>query len=109
MKKIINKIPLIGIPDKPIVSLTQDFLPIADITDNLVLLKNGGAVMVLESSSINFSLLSEKEQQAIIYSYAALLNSLSFPIQIVVRSQIKDISKYMSFLEEAQKKLPTQN
>ncbi len=100
-----NKIPIIGIPDQPIVSSTQDFVPIADITENLVLLKNGGVAMVLESSSLNFSLLSEKEQQAVIYSYAALLNSLSFPIQIVVRSQVKDVSKYMEYLEKAREKI----
>ncbi len=107
MKKIKNKIriPLLGIPDQPIVSSTQDFIPIADIAEDVVLTKNGGAVIVLESSSLNFSLLSEKEQQAVIYSYAALLNSLSFPIQILVRSQIKDISKYMDYLEKARQKI----
>ncbi len=99
------KIPIFGIPDEPIISSTQDFVPIADITEDVVLAKNGGAAIVLESSSLNFSLLSEKEQQAVIYSYAALLNSLSFPIQIIVRSQIKDISKYMEYLEKARQKI----
>lgn len=99
------KIPILGIPDQPIISSTQDFMPIADIVEDIVLLKNGGALIVMESSSLNFSLLSEKEQQAVIYSYAALLNSLSFPIQIIVRSQIKDISKYMEYLEKAREKI----
>jgi hypothetical protein len=105
IKKIMLKIPYLGIPDDPIISTTQNFLPIADIVDGIVLFKNGGAAIVLESTSLNFSLLSEKEQQAVIYAYAALLNSLSFPIQIVVRSQIKDISKYLEYLEEAKKKI----
>jgi len=52
--------------------------------------------------------LSEKEQQAVIAAYAALLNSLSFPIQIIVRSQRKDISSYMKFLEEKSKNITNQ-
>ncbi|BCX14445.1 MAG: hypothetical protein KatS3mg088_128 [Patescibacteria group bacterium] len=104
-KGIVSKIPYLGVPDTPIFSSTQEFLPIADITEDMVIFKNGGAAVVLESTSLNFSLLSEKEQQAIIFAYAALLNSLSFPIQITVRSQIKDISKYINYLEEARQKI----
>jgi len=105
IKKIPLKIPYLSMPDTPIISTTQDFLPIADIVDNIVLFKDGGAAIVLESTSLNFSLLSEKEQQAVIFAYAALLNSLSFPIQIIVRSQIKDISKYIEYLESAEQKI----
>lgn len=81
-------------------STTQRHLLVADITDDLVLTKEGGAALVLRSSALNFSLLSEREQGAIIYAYAALLNSLSFPIQILVRSQRKDVSVYLNFLAE---------
>ena len=102
---IIKKIPYLNLPDTPIVSTTQAFVPIADITEDIVVFKDGGASLVLESSSLNFSLLSEKEQQAVIIAYGALLNSLSFPIQIVVRSQIKDISKYLDYLAEARAKI----
>lgn len=99
------KIPYISIPDKALTSTTQDFIPIADITEDIVLYKDGGAATILESTSLNFSLLSEKEQQAVIYAYAALLNSLSFSIQIVVRSQRKDITSYMDYLNEAAGKI----
>lgn len=99
------KIPYLSIPDKPLASTTQDFVPIADITEDIVLSKDGGAALVMESTSLNFSLLSEKEQQAVIYAYAALLNSLSFSIQIVVRSQRKDITSYMDYLNEASGKI----
>jgi hypothetical protein len=71
----------------------------------MVLFKDGGAAIVMESTSLNFGLLSEKEQTAVVYSYAALLNSLSFSIQIMVRSQRKDISNYMKYLQEAQDKI----
>lgn len=98
---IIKKVPYLNTPDAPLVTSAQEFVPIADITDDIVLFKDGGASLVLESSSLNFSLLSEREQQAVIVAYGALLNSLSFPIQIIVRSQIKDISKYMDYIAEA--------
>jgi hypothetical protein len=101
----IKKIPYFGMPDVPLYSTTQKFLPIADITEDIVLLNDGGAAVVMESTSLNFGLLSEKEQQAVIASYAALLNSLSFPIQIVIRSQLKDISRYMDYVQEARRKV----
>lgn len=86
---------------------TQDHLDIEDIKDDLVILKDGGACLVIETTAINFDLLSEKEQEATIFAYAGLLNSLTFPIQIVIRSQRKDISSYLHLLEEAEAKAPT--
>lgn len=99
------KIPYLSIPDAPLTSTAQDFIPIADIVEDIILYKDGGAALVMESTSLNFSLLSEKEQQAVIFAYAALLNSLSFSIQIVVRSQRKDITSYMDYLNEAAGKI----
>lgn len=88
----------------PIQASTQSHLLIADITEDIVLTKEGGAALVLEASALNFSLLSEKEQEAITYAYAAFLNSLSFTIQIIVRSKKKDVSNYLHFLEENEQK-----
>jgi type IV secretory pathway VirB4 component len=99
------KLEFLKIPDKPIVSTAQDFLPVADITDDVILYKDGGAAVVLESTSLNFGLLSEKEQQAVIAAYAALLNSLAYPLQIIVRSQRKDITSYMDFLNASSQKI----
>lgn len=98
-------IPFFAIPDKPLTQSTQSLLPIADIVDDLVIYKNGGAALIMESTSLNFGLLSEKEQVSVIASYAGLLNSLNFPIQILVSSQKKDISDYMTFLDEAASRL----
>lgn len=84
----------------PIKSTTQHHLLLADIRDDLVLTKEGGAALILRASAVNFSLLSEKEQEAITYAYSAFLNSLSFPIQIVVRSQKKDVTNYLNYLKE---------
>jgi len=99
------KIPYLSTPDVALTSTTQNHLPVADISEDIIVYKDGGAALVMESTSLNFGLLSEKEQQAVIYAYAALLNSLSFSIQIMVRSQRKDISNYMKYLEEASKKI----
>lgn len=83
---------------------TKDFMPIEKITDNLVMLKDGSITMVLQTSAVNFDLLSENEQLAIIGSFAALLNSLSFSIQILIRSKKLDISHYLNTLREAESK-----
>lgn len=91
-------------PVQPLTSTTQDHLPIYDIQDNIIILKNGSAAMVIVVSAVNFGLLSEEEQDAVIYAYAALLNSLNFSIQILIRSEQKDISSYLELLGEAAKK-----
>jgi hypothetical protein len=101
----IPAIPFLSIPDKPIVSTTQNHLPIADITNDIVLYKDGGAALILESTSLNFGLLSEKEQEAVIAAYAALINSLTFSVQIVVLTQRKDITSYLNYLDEQAKKI----
>lgn len=105
MLKKLPSIPFLSIPDKPLVSTTQDFLPIADITNDILIYKDGGAALVLESTSLNFGLLSEKEQEAVIAAYAAMINSLSFSIQIVVMTQKKDITSYLNFLNEQSQKI----
>jgi hypothetical protein len=81
---------------------TQQHLPISDIKDDVVTLKDGSMAVILRVSTVNFGLLSENEQLAIIASFAGLLNSLSFMIQIIIRSKKLDISTYLSSLDVAQ-------
>lgn len=81
---------------------TQSFLPVEDIRDDIVIMKDGSMAIILQTSAVNFDLLSETEQLAIIGSFAALLNSLSFSIQIVVRSKRLDISNYIHLLKDAE-------
>ena len=88
---------------KPTAS-TQQHLDIDDIRDDIVILKNGNAVCVLQTTAVNFDLLSEREQDAMIFAYAALLNSLTYPIQVLVRSKRLDISSYLRLLAEAKEK-----
>ena len=84
----------------PIRSTTQKFTEIEDIQDNIVLFSDGSSAALLTVSAVNFSLLSQREQEAMIYAYAGVLNSLSFPIQLIIRSQHKDIRAYLKLLEE---------
>lgn len=78
---------------------TQDHIDIEDIRDDIVILKDGSACLILEVTAINFGLFSEKEQEATMYAYAQLLNSLTFAIQIVINSKRKDISDYIAKLD----------
>lgn len=79
---------------------TQTHLKIGEIRDNILVLKNGGVRAVLKTTSINFNLKSEEEQKAIIYSYQSFLNSLEFPIQILVRSKKLNIDSYIEQVHE---------
>lgn len=79
---------------------TQTHLRFGEIRDNTLVLKNGGMRAVLKTSSINFNLKSEPEQNSIIYGYQGFLNSLEFPVQIVVRSKKLDIDNYLKQVKE---------
>ena len=79
---------------------SQHFVEIVDIIDDVVLLAGGNACLVIEVKATNFSLLSADEQNAKIYSYASLLNALSFSIQIVIRSKKLDVSNYLKLLDD---------
>jgi len=103
----IPKTPIFNTPDEPIVGTTQDHLPFADVADGIIIYKDGGAAMILESTSLNFGLLSEREQEAVVAAYAALINSLSFSIQIVIRTQKKDITQYIQYINDAAKRTKT--
>lgn len=83
----------------PIRSSTQENLEIEDIKDEIVIFKDGSCCLVISTTAINFGLLSEKEQEATIYAYAALLNSLTFPVQIVIRSKRKNLDAYLALID----------
>lgn len=78
---------------------TQKFIEIERIEDDIVVLSGKSACMVIEVNATNFALLSKEEQDTKIYSYASLLNSLSFPVQIFIRSKKLDITSYLHLLE----------
>ncbi|PIV90546.1 hypothetical protein COW46_01855 [Candidatus Gracilibacteria bacterium CG17_big_fil_post_rev_8_21_14_2_50_48_13] len=85
---------------------TLRFLPIAEIHDDTVVLKDGTVRGVMEVTSVNFSLKSEAEQNSIIYSYQQFLNALEFPIQIYIRSKKLDLDDYIAKLSEVADQQP---
>ncbi|KKS72606.1 MAG: hypothetical protein UV42_C0006G0006 [Candidatus Magasanikbacteria bacterium GW2011_GWE2_42_7] len=87
---------------------TQTHLPIAEIKDGVVVLRDGTLRKVLMTSSVNFALKSEDEQNALISSYVGFLNSLSFPVQIVVQSRRLQIKPYLGKLVDLEKKQPNE-
>jgi len=87
---------------KPVAS-TQQYLDIVEIKDDVVILRDGSLRAVLLVSSINFALKGEDEQNALIYAYIGFLNSLNFPIQILIQSRSLNIDGYLSKLENLEK------
>ena len=79
---------------------TQEFVPIKEIRDGIVVLKDGTMLMIFMCSSLNFALKSAEEQQAIIMQYQNFLNSLDFTVQILVQSRKLDIRPYLGSLNE---------
>jgi len=79
---------------------TQDFVPVRDIRDNVVVLKNGQMCMILLASSINFALKSLDEQQAILGQFQSFLNTLDFSLQFYVQSRRLNIQPYLNQLLE---------
>src|SRR3990167_10649546 len=78
---------------------TQKFTEIENIQEDIVILSGKNACLIIEVNATNFALLSKEEQDGKIFSYASLLNSLSFPIQIFIRSKKLDISSYLKLLD----------
>ena len=83
---------------------TQQFLEIDQIKEGVVLLKNKGMRGVLMVSSQNFALKSGEEQEATVYQFQSFLNSLDFPLEIIVQSRILNITGYLDKLKELESK-----
>lgn len=83
----------------PTTPSTQEHLEIEDIREDLVILKSGMVSLVLEVSSINFDLLSEREQEIKIMGFTGLLNSINFQVQIVIKTERSDITNYLDKLK----------
>ena len=79
---------------------SQEFVPIQEIRDGILILKNGAMRLILMVSSLNFALKSQEEQTAIIYQYQNFLNGLDFSIQIFVQSRPINIASYLNILRD---------
>ena len=82
---------------------TQQFLDIAELKSDIVVMRDGTMRAVLLVSSINFSLKSEDEQNAIIAAYVSFLNNINFPLQIVIQSRELNIDNYLEDLRQKSK------
>ncbi len=83
---------------------TQNSLLLSEVRDNMVIMADGSFRAVVACRSINFDLMSDREREGIEYSYQNFLNSLNFPVQILVRSQRVDIGPYIDRLVDLRKK-----
>lgn len=82
---------------------SQDFVPIKEIRDNVLVLKDGSYRMLLMTSALNFALKSSDEQTAVIIQYQNFLNSLDFSVQIFVQSRSLNIEPYLETLRQREK------
>jgi hypothetical protein len=78
----------------------QSFVPVKEVRDGVIILKQGGYRGILMCSSVNFALKSEDEQKAVIGGFQTFLNTLDFSVEIVVHSRRMDIRPYLALLEE---------
>ena len=79
---------------------SQNSLLIAELRDSMTVMNDGSMRAVVACQSINFDLMSDREREAVEYSYQNFLNSLYFPVQILIRSQKVDIGPYLDLLEK---------
>lgn len=79
---------------------SQDFVPIKEIRDGIVVLKDGGLRGVLLVNAINLSLKAAEEQEATIFQFQNFLNTIDFSVELVVQSRRMDIRPYLQLLNE---------
>lgn len=89
-------------------SPTQQYLDVAEVKEDTIILKNGSLRAVLAVSAINFDLKSSDEQEAIVGHYQSFLNSVDFPIQIIVSSRKLNMDNYLEFLTGKEKSQPNE-
>jgi hypothetical protein len=87
---------------------TQNFVPIQEVRDGVIILKNGGMRSIVLASSLNFALKSSDEQASVLMQFQNFLNSLDFSVQIFIQSKKLDIRPYLALLEERYKEQPTE-
>lgn len=91
------------ITKKASTSPTQQFLDVAEVKEDTIVLKNGSLRSVMAVSAINYDLKSSEEQDAIVNQYQNFLNSLDFPVQILISSRKLNMNNYLEFIESREK------
>lgn len=83
---------------------TEQLIEVEEIREGTLILKDGSLRAILLVSSLNFDLISQQEREATIYQFQNFLNSLEFPIQILVQSRRVNITHYLDYLKELEEK-----
>ncbi len=94
------QVPMQNMPQKTNPNSTQNSLQIAEIRDGVVIMNDGSYRSVVMVKSINFDLMSPQEQESVEYAYQGFLNSLFFPIQILIRTRRVDLQPYIEKLDK---------
>lgn len=80
---------------------TTDLIQLKELRDGVIILKDGSLRGIIQVSAINFELRSSDEQSAILQQYASFLNSVDFPVQMIVHSRKFDIAEYLANVQAA--------
>ncbi|HNY36218.1 MAG TPA: hypothetical protein PLD14_01020 [Candidatus Pacearchaeota archaeon] len=83
---------------------SQQFMPVEQIREGVMIMKDKSLKGILLVSSLNFALKSEDEQMAIIYQFQNFLNSLDFSCQIIVNSRKVNITGYIDKIKDLENK-----
>lgn len=89
-------------------SSTQQYVDVEEVRDSVIILKDGSFRAVLMVSSINFDLKATEEQDTIVNQYQNFLNSLDFPIQVVISSRKLNITPYLDFLKKKEAQMTSE-
>lgn len=107
---MVTNTPHIKSTPKPskITASTQAYLDIEEIKEGVIVLKDGSLRAVIYVSSLNFDLKSQSERESIVGSFQSFLNSLNFPIQIMINSKKIDLKEYIEGLEKLKNSQPNE-
>ncbi|HOG14961.1 MAG TPA: hypothetical protein PK674_00005, partial [Candidatus Absconditabacterales bacterium] len=79
---------------------TETMMPISEIKNDIIILKDGGLRSILKVEGINLDLKNFEDQEIVLEQYKKFLNGLGFPIQIIVRNNYLDLSGYLSYISK---------
>jgi len=82
------------------VESTDKYLPIEEIRWDTIVMKDGWLRAIIKCSWLNIDLKNSEEQQIVADRYARFLNTLDFPIQIVLRSTYLDLTNYLNYIKK---------
>ena len=79
---------------------TETMMPISEIKNDVVILKDWWLRSILKVEWINLDLKNFEDQQIVLEQYKKFLNWLGFPIQIIVRNNYLDLSGYLTYIKK---------